>query len=111
MGVEEGHHLRSQPGVVGVVPEVSRALFGGQLEGGREQCLYARPAVNRHEFPSSRLSHAREKSQSRFTVATEMPRAWAVSSSDSPAKQRHSTTRHYRSLWASRRASASSRAT
>src|SRR5262249_10156274 len=55
--------------------------------------------------PISSRSHAFARIQSRWTVRVETPSASAVSSSESPAKNRHSTTRGSRG---SRRASDSS---
>ena len=43
--------------------------------------------------PRRLISHARANSQSRLTVATDMPSDSAISSSRSPAKKRNSTTR------------------
>ena len=65
----------------------------------------AEPHVGRHPSSSwiSRWSHAWAIDQSRFTVATEIASAVAVSSIDIPPKKRHSTMRLWRGeRWCSR---------
>ena len=71
-------------------------LAFGVVAGQRafKDALHSRPIVQRvHLALSSLYSHNFAVAQSRFTVAGEMPRASAVSSTDKPTKNLSSTTR------------------
>ena len=105
-GREERAHLGQRLRVVALAREERVAFVGGELESPGEELLRAAEALGVHQGRSgaarppfiSRKSHALAVLQSRFTVARDTPSASAVSSSVRPAKNRHSTTRAWRSL-------------
>ncbi len=79
--------------IVTRIHEKTPPFSRGPLQGGVEDLLNPRPIDRRIHLLSSLFRKARASVQSRFTVAGEIPRASAVSSTPIPAKNRHSTTR------------------
>ena len=115
VGGEQHLHLVQQRGVSAARAVEKRAsLARVPVQRPVQQRLDALPPFRRHGCAApliSRLSHARAATQSRFTVAGDVPSASAVCSTSMPAKKRHSTTRACRWFNRDRRASASSSAT
>src|SRR5437016_4090672 len=118
MSLDELQQLGADLEVGDASDGIGFTLAGRVLDRGGEELLNPFRAARIHlprkaSRPTARqlrLSHARENAQSRLTVAGDVPRAAAVSSTDIPPKQRHSTTRQRRSFIASSRSSVSSKA-
>ena len=92
--------------------EIGGAIFGGEAKGVFLDLLGPLPALGGHASGRreiSRCSQARAAVQSRWTVAGPISRTWAVSSNESPAKKRSSTTRLWRGSSSARVLRASSR--
>src|ERR1700733_2723806 len=86
----------AEGGVRTLVVEVGSPLRGFLLERLSEHHLYFLPALRGHfsePLCISRRSQARAADQSRFTVLGDLPITTAVSSMESPAKNRSSTRR------------------
>src|SRR5262249_60746171 len=93
---QQGFDLGAQRGVAGTpLVEGARALPLRQVAEVLHQALETLEAFGGHgpHLCSSRCSQLRANSQSRLTVATEIPTSWATAASVSPPKKRSSTTR------------------
>src|ERR1035441_3943375 len=88
------------------------ALGGFQFERAVEYLANATPTLGRHVPPrrNSRDNQAFADAQSRLAVISDMPSAWALSSTLKPAKKRSSTRRAWRGSMAARRVTHSSTA-
>src|SRR6266403_4709158 len=94
---EKGIDFAAELGIaVGNTVQKRRALVGIERYGFFQQLLHSLPTFRVHAGASpvmARYNHARAVTQSRFTVAGEIPNTSAVSSMVSPAKKRSSTMR------------------